>query len=444
MKNNFNSKINSKSQKDQKVVRGHLLVAGILSGILIILLNVQVTTVQSQSGGNFEITQSVIAGGGGQQSTGGNFSVAGSIGQALANGEMRGSQFSITSGFWNYSPTDSGQGFESDVAARPIGDGGIQSNDIVQVQRFQIGLDQPFQSNEIQRADSAPLNTFGDGQIQSNDVVQAQRFQIGLDQLQFAAGPTTLSGGRKSNPIAGSLADKIQKLAAPRELRVESTNIGQGQTQVLVNIRVDAFGDEAAYGFGLSYNPAAFMSASVAIGTAGGGRLCNTTVVGQVNCSINNFPDDLPGSSTDQIGEIHPGNNQLLVRITLNLTANPPTGATPLMFTNVNASNDAAQALVITSQNGAVTILGPTAAQVSVGGRVLTANGQGITNALVTLNASNGSVRTARTNSFGYFKFTEVSAGETYIFNVSSKEYSFAPQVVYVTENISDLNFTSQ
>jgi hypothetical protein len=37
-----------------------------------------------------------------------------------------------------------------------------------------------------------------------------------------------------------------------------------------------------------------------------------------------------------------------------------------------------------------------------------------------------GETRVAFTNPFGYFRFTDVPAGETYIFNVRAKRYSFS------------------
>jgi hypothetical protein len=85
----------------------------------------------------------------------------------------------------------------------------------------------------------------------------------------------------------------------------------------------------------------------------------------------------------------------------------------------------------------------PTAASVSVTGRVLSADGNGVTRAIVTIIGSNGDIKSVRTNSFGYFCFNEVEAGQTYIFNVSAKGYSFAPQVVSVSDDITELNFTA-
>jgi predicted outer membrane repeat protein len=84
-----------------------------------------------------------------------------------------------------------------------------------------------------------------------------------------------------------------------------------------------------------------------------------------------------------------------------------------------------------------------TAATVSVSGRV-TARGRGISNAVVHLTSQSGEIQTARTNRLGYYTVTELAAGETYIFNVFSKRYQFNPQVVNLTEDLDELNFTAQ
>jgi hypothetical protein len=86
-----------------------------------------------------------------------------------------------------------------------------------------------------------------------------------------------------------------------------------------------------------------------------------------------------------------------------------------------------------------------TAAAVEVGGRVRQSSSRGIFRARVTLTDSSGNVQTAYTNQFGYYRFTEVPAGETYVFSVSHLRYQFAQptQVQFIEEEISDVNFTS-
>jgi parallel beta-helix repeat protein len=88
--------------------------------------------------------------------------------------------------------------------------------------------------------------------------------------------------------------------------------------------------------------------------------------------------------------------------------------------------------------------LGPTAASVSVSGRVLSSHGRGVFNAVVHLTNQMGEIQTTRTNSSGYYTFHEVAAGESYIFNVYAKRYQFNPQVIALTEDLAELNFTAQ
>lgn len=87
--------------------------------------------------------------------------------------------------------------------------------------------------------------------------------------------------------------------------------------------------------------------------------------------------------------------------------------------------------------------LAPSAAEVSVGGRVRTSNGIGIRNARVTLTASNGAIQTAVTSSFGYYRFENIPVGETCVISVSSKRFTFAQSTVVrsIFEEISDLDF---
>lgn len=87
--------------------------------------------------------------------------------------------------------------------------------------------------------------------------------------------------------------------------------------------------------------------------------------------------------------------------------------------------------------------MGTTAASISISGKVLTANGRGLANASIYLTDSQGNTRVARTNSFGYYRFNDIAVGQTVIVTVVSKRYQFAPRVVNVTEEFSDLNFAA-
>ena len=86
----------------------------------------------------------------------------------------------------------------------------------------------------------------------------------------------------------------------------------------------------------------------------------------------------------------------------------------------------------------------PTAASVSIGGRVKTSFGRGIGGAIVTLTDQNGETRRTPTNPFGYYRFNDVAAGETIVVGARAKRYEFAPQAFSVNEDALEVNFTAQ
>ena len=91
------------------------------------------------------------------------------------------------------------------------------------------------------------------------------------------------------------------------------------------------------------------------------------------------------------------------------------------------------------------TVLGtacqPTAAGVSISGRVLTPYNQGLVNATVVISDETGATQTARTSSFGYYRFDGVTVGRTYIVRVDSRHYIYDPQVIVLLDNVVDLDF---
>lgn len=91
-------------------------------------------------------------------------------------------------------------------------------------------------------------------------------------------------------------------------------------------------------------------------------------------------------------------------------------------------------------------LAGPTAANVTISGRVLRDDGLGIRNIRVTINGNSlTSPRTALTSSMGYFTFEDIEVGQSYVITVSSKRYGFAQpsRIISVTESIADLLFSA-
>jgi hypothetical protein len=87
----------------------------------------------------------------------------------------------------------------------------------------------------------------------------------------------------------------------------------------------------------------------------------------------------------------------------------------------------------------------PTAAGVNVGGRVTDAAGRSLKDVVVTISGQNGVSRAARTNQLGYYAFTEVPAGVSYIFTLQSKGHQFTstPMVLNISDEADDINFVA-
>ena len=86
----------------------------------------------------------------------------------------------------------------------------------------------------------------------------------------------------------------------------------------------------------------------------------------------------------------------------------------------------------------------PTAATISISGRVVFPKTLGFTTVFVTLTDAQGNTRQTFTNKWGNFEFEDIPAGETYVLQARAKRYTFAPVVVSPNENLADVIFTPQ
>ncbi|QQS31911.1 MAG: carboxypeptidase regulatory-like domain-containing protein [Acidobacteriota bacterium] len=89
-------------------------------------------------------------------------------------------------------------------------------------------------------------------------------------------------------------------------------------------------------------------------------------------------------------------------------------------------------------------LFSPTAASVSIGGRVFAPDGRALRNATITATAPDGTVRTAVTGSFGYFRIEGLAAGSNYAVTVSSRAFIFDSVFVYADSDRDDLVFNGR
>ncbi len=86
----------------------------------------------------------------------------------------------------------------------------------------------------------------------------------------------------------------------------------------------------------------------------------------------------------------------------------------------------------------------PLAAGVAVTGRVLTETGQGVINATVILTDQHGVPRKIKTGPRGVFTFDDVEVGQTYIISVRATRRHFAPQVIQILDNLTNVEFVPE
>lgn len=87
--------------------------------------------------------------------------------------------------------------------------------------------------------------------------------------------------------------------------------------------------------------------------------------------------------------------------------------------------------------------LPPTAAQVSLSGKIRDANGKAMSQVRVRIMDMNGDVQSVLTNKFGYYEFREIEAGQTYAMEAFQKGVRFInnPRIINVIENLDAVDF---
>ena len=98
----------------------------------------------------------------------------------------------------------------------------------------------------------------------------------------------------------------------------------------------------------------------------------------------------------------------------------------------------------IAGNRGLAVVGQPTAANVTISGRVVSSSGAGIRAARVTITDSRGHTYTALTNAFGYYTFASVPSGDTYIANATSRGMTFSPRVVGVNDAVAGLDLVAR
>ncbi len=214
---------------------------------------------------------------------------------------------------------------------------------------------------------------------------------------------------------------------------------------ITVPVVLESIGGEAGVGFTLVYNSTKLTVNSVTSGTAFPGAfiIVNDTVPGKRGVAITQFVGLPPPTPPQTVVDL------IVVNISFTVGANALPGEfLPLTFDGSQTPEAVSICCPVSTSAsnfiaGAIQILSPTAAAVSVGGRITTAAGNGVPYTRMTMTDSAGAQRIVMTNPFGYYRFDGVQAGEVYIIQAASKHYTFSPpaHVISVTDQVTGLDF---
>ena len=235
-------------------------------------------------------------------------------------------------------------------------------------------------------------------------------------------------------------------ISLPRIIKVQD-NIGVPGGTVTMIVTIDAEGNEAGVGFTMSYDPtlltlfasqpvlrgAAFVSADSFISNT-------TTQLGRVGVAATYFNATIP-----------PG-LQEVAQIRFNISPSAPAPSNIAFGMPGDLSANSVSFLTTPAdpsavfQGGNLRILGPTAAAVTLSGRVVTAEGYGVPFAQIVVRNQMGEAVSTITNPFGFYNFDNLQAGETYFIEAVSKRYVFTPpvQVRSVQDDVTGVDFMAQ
>ncbi len=233
--------------------------------------------------------------------------------------------------------------------------------------------------------------------------------------------PTSSGGGRQLLSLSKPLAVSAAQVAV-------SPN-----SEVLVPIRIGDTGNRGivAYQFELLYDPAVLTP------TENVARLSGTLS----DAMIVTANAETPGRLKVVVFGILPLNGEGVL-LNLRFTAIGAVGtSSDLTWDNLMLNEGG---VFTVTENGRVTVTEATANEVSISGRVLTALGQGVPNARVTLTGINGGSRTALSSSFGFYEFGNVERGQTYTLTVDGRRFIFNPVAVSVSGNLANLDLIAQ
>lgn len=216
-----------------------------------------------------------------------------------------------------------------------------------------------------------------------------------------------------------------------------SDEYGYPNNTVIVHVTVDSTGLENSIQFSLNYDASKLSNPVVTRGSA----------VQQGNFETY-FVDNNIGMWTyfpDQQTALPEGTNEIA---TVQFNVAPDAlGDTPINFVDSPYScyimDSFGDPMTGTWDSGTLTILGTTAAGVTVEGFVLDESGAAVKRATVSLTDDQGQTVTTQTNQFGSYQFADVTVGHLYLVRVQHPKYYFpiSTRAISLLDSMSGVDF---
>ncbi len=476
------------------------IVASVMTAL--VLTATSPITLHAQSGGDFTVTQSVIAGGGGQNSMGGSFSLDSTLGQAVAGNALSGSPFAITSGFLNFpadptaAPSISGHlNYRDTAIAMPnitltlTGTNGfVARTTLTDTNGDYLFANVPAGNDYTVTPSRAPLAH--DPSITAFDASRAARFAAQLLNLtlnQQTAGDSSNNGAcsafdasqiaryELSIPSSGSIAGGWKFI--PASLSIINLTASQTNKNLAAILVGDISGNWAPSApIELAPSSPSTLSIPVSLPTkqdpSGSPSIIPISVgdttgqgIGSYALDISFDPAVLQLQSTpfDTAGTLSNGwlitpntltSGHLILNafgttdlsgqgVLINLKFNVVGGmgsTSSLTWASFNFNEGSP---TDTDVNGFFTAVGPTAATAGISGQIVTADGLPIGGTTVTVLGGSRIIR-AITDSNGFYKIENLEVGGFYTVTPSRANFVFAPgtRAFALVGNRTDAEFT--
>ena len=434
-----------------------------------------------QSGGGFDLSRNVIAGGGGSSTGSGNLQVDGTAGQAAAGTTMSNGGFSLTGGFWAEGTA---------IVPHSISGHLTYTNGTTPAKNVTMTLTGPLGFTPVvTTTDSSGNYSFsnvpggsnytvtpsktGDvnGSVTAFDASLAARFAANL--ISLTANQQIAADASNNGSVSAFDASLIARTAAnianagiagtwkfsPASLTVNNLNANQTNQNLTAILVGDVSGNWVPSG------PTTMQANSVAAvitvalpnkqDPAGGPSTIpivagDTTGqgVGAYDLDVSFDPNVLQpqGTPFDTTGALSSGwsitantstpghlvingfsttdmtGQGTLLYLKFNVVGTP-NSQTPLAWTSFNFNEGTPGD---TDINGQFTVIGPTAAPARISGQIVNADGQPVSGATITVTGGPKLIR-AITNSNGFYKVENLETGGFYTVTPSRANYIFAP-----------------